>query len=419
MMTTRIGAALGALLLSTPALAEQNLIDLARKVEVQVEEIYGFKAKKPIRFEIASREHVRKFVEKSSREQYKPGEIEREGLALRALGLIPPDLDYPSFLLALLEEQVGGYYDPKTEVFYLADWISPAFQESIIAHELVHALQDQHYDLDKFVERVPGNSDFMLARASLAEGEATQVMMAHTLKKSGLSLDVGAAALNSKMAETMIKASSAQFPTFAKAPAFLQAMLMFPYLKGMAFVTKLHSAGGLKQLGKVYKDLPASTEQILHPEKYYASRDVPVPMDLGFTAKALPASAEQIFEDVLGEFGVVELLHPLRDQSAQERAGAGWGGDRYRVYKRKDGSLAFLFWSAWDTESDAIEFASAFALTVTQRRPGAVLSPPAEQQMVWVGPGQIATLVRRAGLRVLVVDGFTAEEAARLSAAAR
>ena len=167
----------GCLLLPLAAVGKEQattaeLVALGKRVQKRVEKMRGLKALRPLRWRMTTKQQVRAYLKEVLGQQYAPGELKNEGLAMQALRLFPRGLDFPSFVLSLYEEQVAGYYDPKREVFYLADWIPVALQETIIAHELTHALQDQHFNTDEFVERIRGNSDAMVARAARIPAEA-------------------------------------------------------------------------------------------------------------------------------------------------------------------------------------------------------------------------------------------------------
>lgn len=397
----------------------QALIALGKRVQERVVRLRGLSVLKPIRWEVTSKARVRAYVKKTLGEQYAPGELAREGLALAALGLIPRELDYPGFIIGLLEEQIGGYYDPHKEIFYLADWIAPSVQETIIAHELCHALQDQHFDIDRFVERQSGDADGMLARASLAEGGATLVMMLDATRSAGVEIDPAMLDLDGPMGSLMMGMSSVQFPEFAKAPRALRESLMFPYLKGLGFVAYGRREGGWKRIDSVYENLPQSSEQILHPEKYFDQPDPPTRVDLDFLAGRVPEGWEQVYEDVLGEFMSGLLLDAVGDRDEERRAAAGWDGDRVRVYRQGD-RLAWVGLWVFDSEDDATEFAGAFAKTAPGRHPDFVRQPLGpEPVMRFAGPDRTSLLIARDGRWVVVIDGFADETVRALRAASK
>ncbi|HOX42692.1 MAG TPA: hypothetical protein PK668_03790 [Myxococcota bacterium] len=385
----------------------QELLSLARGVQARVETLRGLKARRAIRFELADAERVRAYVKRAMDEQYAPGEFAREGLAMQALGLIPRGLDYPGLILELLQEQVGGYYDPKGEVFYLAAWMSAGTQAPIIAHELTHALQDQSFDLDAYQERLRGRSDAMLARAAVAEGDASLVMLLDSVSALGLDIEPAALGLDGPMADLLVQASAGQYPALARAPRALREALMFPYIQGMAFVSAVRARGGWKAVDGLYRRLPESSEQIMHPERYLDSPDPPTAVSLRALEELVPEGWETIFEDELGEAMSLQLLAAWgADDGTARQAAAGWDGDRFRAYQRG----AELGWAGlwvWDTETDAVEFAAAAAQELPLRWPGATPEPvDARPRMAWRLADGRASAVVRAGSRVALVDGL-------------
>jgi len=396
----------------------RELVELARATQARVEALRGLRSKRAIRFELADVARVRAYVHAAMEAQYAPGELAREGLAMQALGFLPPGVDYGALILELLQEQVGGYYDPKTEVFYLAAWMPVATQEPVIAHELTHALQDQHFDLDAFQERLRGRSDAMLARAAVAEGDATLVMLLDSSRALGLELDPAALGLDGPLAELMMQASAAQHPALARAPRALREALMFPYLRGLTFVSAVRARGGFRAVDALFKRLPESSEQILHPEKYLDRPDPPTAVTLRALEGLAPEGWEAIFEDELGEAMTIQLLLGWGvDGDAARAAAAGWDGDRFVAY-RQGGALGWVGLWVWDEERDAVEFAAALAGALPARWPGAALAPlDGSTRMEWrLADGRASAVVRQAS-RVLVLDGLPPAGLARLAAA--
>jgi hypothetical protein len=380
---------------------------LGEQVEARIVKLRGLPLKKPIHWQVSSKDQLRAYLRETLAQQYAPGEIEHEGDAYKALGLLPTELDYRSVVLALYEEQVGGYYDAKKKTFFLADWIDPAMQEPIIVHEFVHALDDQNFNIEKFIERIRGNSDAMFAHSAFVEGEATLVMMLDALSALGVQLDFSTLDFDGTIGSAMTAMSAAQFSKFSEAPRMLREALTFPYLKGITFVAYGQKRGGWAAVNKVYADLPASTEQILHPEKYYQQRDKPVPVSLGTVDQLVPKEWKNIYEDVLGEFMMLQLLEGVDDRDEAKRAAAGWGGDRLRVYQRGQ-EFGWVELSVWDSQRDAVEFAGAFSKTVQSRLPQFVLQPQetSKPELTWKGPDDRVVSVVRDGSSVLIVENF-------------
>jgi hypothetical protein len=396
----------------------ESLIELGKRVEQRVVKLRGLEVKKPIRWEVTTKDKVRAYLQKTLDEQYAPGEMEKEGQAMQALGFISRNMNFKEFIIALYEEQVGGYYDPVKETFYLADWIAPGMQETIIAHELTHALQDQHFDIDKFIDRIKGNSDAMYARAALVEGEATLVMLADSMDNLGVEMDLSMLDMDGVFGQLMIQMSAAQFPKFAEAPKALRETLMFPYIKGLGFVNYGRRQGGWKRIDKIYADIPESTEQIMHPARYFDQRDPPTEVSLDFIAKLVPEKWEKIYTDVLGEFMTLQLLDPVDDQDEEKKAAAGWDGDKVWVFKQGQ-DLAWVQLSVWDTEKDAVEFAGAFAKTVSSRVKGFTRKPlTKEPKITWENKQNRVVYVERRKSRVLVVENLESDTAEKIRKAA-
>lgn len=395
-----------------------ELLALGKRVEQRVVELRGLTVRTPIRWETASRKEVRAYLLDTLARQYREDELANEGAALEALGLIPASLDYRSFILELVTEQIGGYYDPHQDTFYLAAWLDPSMQETVIAHELTHALQDQHFGIEAFVERIRGNSDAQLARAALVEGDATLVMLVDAMRQAGREVDLSTLDPDGPLWRMLMSFSASEMPRFSGAPRALQEMLMFPYLHGLEFVARGRKLGGWERIDRAYRDLPASTEQILHPARYYMHRDPPTPLALGFLDGLVPPAWEPIHQDVLGELLCRMLLVSLGDEDEAVRAAAGWDGDRVRVF-RKAKRLAWVQLSVWDSGRDAVEYAAAFARTVPHRTGRYTLQPlDDDTRMYWKdGEDGLLQVVRR-GTRVLVSEGFDAANSERIRKAA-
>jgi hypothetical protein len=390
------------------------LVEMGKRVQERVAKLRGLSVAKPIRWEIVSKKQIRKYIIDMLRKQYAPGELENEGLAFKALGLLPESLEYKEYIVSMYEEQVGGYYDPLKDTFFLADWMSPAMQETIVVHELTHALQDQYFGLDGFVERLRGNTDAMLARSALIEGGATLVMMKDSMGAGNLDLDYSMFDMDGALGQVMIGMTSAQFPKFSQAPRFLQQVLMFPYLAGLNFVGYGKKLGGWKKIDRVYTDLPSSSEQIIHPEKYFDKRDPPTRVSLDFVNDLDFGKWERIYRDVLGEFMIQQVLDPSDDYTQTTEAAAGWDGDAVLVYKQ-DERLAFILISVWDSERDAIEFASLMAQIIEKKETGYTLQPTSSKpEMVWQAKHDARIQITRRANRVLVVKGFESSLTGRI-----
>jgi len=339
----------------------------ADEVLSQVSKLRELDVKSPVAKGVKSREEIRSYLADRVKEEYKPEELEIEGRVLKKLRLIPQDMDVYEFAMNLLTEQVAGYYDPKTKTFYLADWLSVETQKPIMAHELTHALQDQHFDVKPFLTRIKNNDDKMLARSSILEGEAVAVMIDYMLQPMGMSF-VKLPDLKQfmDMAQAM---NNQEFKIFSTAPAYFKETLIFPYTSGLSFMQAYRRVHSWADVAKVYADLPESSEQILHPEKYMAERDKPTEVKPE-QPKQLPGNGwKSIYTNVLGEFTTQLVLKQFLDQAEAEKAAAGWDGDVVELLKNDVGKEAVVMRFVFDTDQDALEFKDAYTRLLAKKYP--------------------------------------------------
>jgi len=347
-----------------------------------------------------SRAEIERMLVRNLDEQSTPAELHASELALKKLGLVPGDFAMRSFLIALLTEQVAGYYEPKTQEFYLSDWIDLDGQQPVMAHELTHALQDQHFNLRRFEKWPKGDSDAELAAHALIEGDAMLVMTFYIMRD----LKRVAAMMKS------ITAGGGSTEKIERAPRALRESLIFPYKQGTDFTSQVYKRGGWPLVSAAYKDLPQSTEQILHPEKYFA-HEAPVKVSLPEFAPLLGKGWTRLDTDVNGEWSYFLILDEfLRAEKESQQAVAGWGGDRFALYENRATRQIFLAQlTVWDTEKDAVEFFDAYVKRTGRRYQDAVpdtrLSVPTETRRVWHTTGEGTVVLERHGARVAILEG--------------
>ncbi|HET9712449.1 MAG TPA: hypothetical protein VFP64_11225, partial [Pyrinomonadaceae bacterium] len=306
-----------------------------------------------------SRDEIQRMIIKNLDRDTTPAEMHAAEVLLKAFGLAPKEFEYRAFLIKLLTEQVAGYYDPKAQQFYLADWIELEGQKPVMAHELTHALQDQHFNLKRFEKWPKGESDSELAAHALIEGDATLAMTLYMYK-------------NPLVALRAIAAQEIATEQFKQAPRALRESLLFPYEEGSAWATQLYRRGGWEMVSEAFSKLPQSTEQILHAEKYFAY-EAPQKVTLPDFKAVLGPNWKRIDSDVNGEWGFYLILDEfLNDATESQRAAAGWGGDRFAIYETGKPDEVFVAQlTAWDTALEATEFFEAYAQRTTKRYPEA------------------------------------------------
>jgi hypothetical protein len=390
-------------------IASQELLDSADAILEKVSEIRQLQILRPVEKGIKSRTEIRAFLLQKIAEEYPKAEVEEEERLLKRLGLLPQDFDLYTFMPDLLTEQLAGYYDPEAETFYIADWLPLLIQEPVMAHELTHALQDQHFDLEAYLEPTEGNDDSTLARSALIEGEGLLVMLDYALKPMGRSsLDIPDI-IEAQRSQTAMM--DAQFEIYANAPNYLRETLLFPYTYGANFLQEVVRRHSWPKVNEIYNDLPKSTEQILHPAKYLVERDEPTPVKPLSPGVILKGSWCTVCENVMGEFVLYLLLREFLDDGIATRASKGWDGDSIQLLENSQGKEAMVLDTVWDTDRDAEQFQTAYLSLVKKKFPDLrvatahplILGELLHKVQSWEDEHHAVTLTSAAN-RVLVVE---------------
>jgi hypothetical protein len=282
---------------------------------------------------------VGRIKEKALRE-FPADALRREGQILELFGFAPASFDYLGELMTLLEAQLEGFYEPENGTMYLAADLRGPEAQATLAHELVHALQDQSWDLKSRSSYRPGKGDETLALACLAEGDATSLMMDFMLAGEGkTALDLPDPMLRELMANGMEGAA------IQDVPHILRTTLIAPYVEGVGFVHALRRKGGWAMVSRAWTEPPTTTEQVLHVEKWERREPaLPVPTP---TARALGGAFRLDDEDTWGELGFALAFEEWLDHDDARAAARGWGGDRAAVYTHGD-ELAFAVHERYD-----------------------------------------------------------------------
>ena len=360
---------------------------------------------------IKNREETRRFIEQELDRRYSPARVEVERKGMVAWGLIPPDYDLRRFFLDLMEEQVAAYYDPRTKVMVVGDWLPPEQQQAALMHELVHALQDRQVSLDAFIAPLPGQGDQLLARQALIEGEAVALTLELLLKAQGTDF----ASLPDMSALRSIIAAGTVGPAVDSAPKFLRDLLLFPYVEGVSFLHALRKRQSWSAMAGLYRDPPRSSAQIRHPGKRLGARQDPVAIVLP-DLQALVTAQRVAAEDELGEFALGAVLGLHLGEAAGRSAAAGWRGDHFRVWEDPTGRFPIVYLLAMESERAA----NAIALTYTgvlERRHPAVAGkgvPGATGATVAWRDGDRAFAVEKRGAEVLILEQMPAATAGQV-----
>lgn len=359
------------------------------EINLEMEEIRELDLLAPINVSTRTREQLREETIADLETDYPARDRENDSRVLVAFGLMEPGRDVGEIYGELLGEQVAGYYDPSTDEMVVVSDDAPdaelsATDQVTYAHETVHALQDQHFDLETFIDdRQNASDDQSLAITSLIEGDATAAQIEFL---------IGTPSLLPGLTREM-EASGASTEAFDNAPAIITETLLFPYDQGQVFVTALLDEGGWDKVDAAYEALPTSSEQILHPKKYL-EREEPRDVELPDVEAALGPGWTAFDTNTMGEFQTSVILDEGDVSTGDaEDAAEGWGGDRYMVVGTDD--QAVILWkSVWDSEDDAEEFADTLVERDESRLDGI-----AEES------GTTTTIESEQGLVSVEVDG--------------
>jgi len=302
---------------------------------------------------VHSRDEVATFLKFLIARKLPKGALEKEGIVYRALGVVPDDYDYVKGILRAYTSEIGGYYDPDKKLFVMVDFVSPDLQLPVAIHELTHALQDQRFNLRKFLDPNNVSSDLLLAHSALAEGDATAVMEDYLAKRSG-GYQPGDAPTGSP------------FSGAEPIPAALKEILLFPYKHGLAFVRKIMKGGGYRAVDRAFERPPKSSREILHPDEYAR----------GVTALApiLPTSLERMGSDwkltdsnSVGEFVTQAMLRSSNASQSPESCARGLTRDLVGIFVDQK-KRTFVSWlSEWDTVRDGVEFVECYRASLRAR----------------------------------------------------
>lgn len=322
---------------------------MVAKVADEVERIRDLEFRNPVAPEAVKAEEIAELLEGSLNHSFPREMMDRRSQAWETIGAVPEGTDLHQAVKDFAGTQIIGFYDTLSHrlVFIGSDNPTP-YQRMTLAHELTHALDDQHFDLSQLDELENACQDERLqAFIALAEGDAvnTQYQWASTYLTP------------EEQAQLQEEASSFDPPP-ATVPPFLVNLLIFPYPNGQAFVSSLLQEGGQDAVDEAFRDPPVSTEQILHPSRY--PEDEPQAVDVPDLTPALGDGWEAIDTLEVGE-GWLRLLMELRTSSLEASgAAAGWDGGRYMAWGNGDRTIVVLD-TVWDNDRDASEFADEMA----------------------------------------------------------
>jgi hypothetical protein len=335
------------------------------RIEEQVADLRGLSIGVEVPRVLIRRDAVEQTLRQLVIEQGYAEQLADRGRSLSALGLIKPTYDLFKYAMNGLADNIGGFYIPWLKQLFVIGTRFGGVERFVFAHEFDHALTDQHFNIEAFgvYPDCSGDEQRCAAISALVEGDATLLMQQWWRQYAGPQ-DYQDILRYRPPSQTLPE----DYP-----PPYVSRDLEFPYLEGLKFVTFLHERGNWAAVNRAYEDLPASTEQILHPEKYIAG-ELPIVLNAPPLTDTLGADWRLIDDNVLGEWTTYLILRAGADLAAQIpdddafKATQGWGGDHYQVYYNDVISQTVLAaeW-AWDTPRDANEFGAALIDHLSER----------------------------------------------------
>ena len=391
-----------------------KLIARTDVIAAKVARLRGLTLKRPIEKGVVNDDQLRARILARMDEDNPPARRLVEAAAAKRWGLVPWTTDLDALIIDLLTEQIAGFYDPRERKLYIASSheADPTWADMVMAHEIDHALQDQHFALDPWMKVVEDDADASAARSAVIEGDGVALMIEYTMAEQGLPPPWGEELVVRMMMASMQTAvatgEGGSGQKFDRAPLALREQMIFPYQAGVGFIAALRRTQPWSKVDDVFrKRPPASTEQVMHPELYLSDARP----DL-ITATPPPASLglAQLNTSNWGEasWGMFLRAHGVAPDTAASAA-AGWGGDRVVLLGTADGPAhpertTAVAMTTWDSEVDGAEAWDALGKALEQMVIGAALSAD-DDQVRWLDADGRITAAERRGDRIAIVVG--------------
>jgi heme-degrading monooxygenase HmoA len=377
--------------------------------EQEIEGITKLQFKRKIPAVVLTREELSKYFKTELENDMNDIDSARASRALARLGLIPAGSDLKEMYHRLFSNAVSGFYDERAHRLYLIEEKADVF-----AHELTHALQDQYYSLSNRMQSSGLYHEGDLIRRTLLEGEARAVEMEFKLRDSGKHFHESS--VNFSLEKTLAL-KTPDIP--GGVPRYLMLRLTIPYILGPSFMKETIRRRGddWRNISSLFLNPPDSTEQILHPDKFFRNRDLPARIEIANFANQLKGDWELTGADTFGELITAVMLSESVSASEAVKAAAGWDGDALQIYEEKTSKRVVIVWlTVWDSDADAAEFAAAYRKHLEKKLK---LSGGTDEEIELAGEkifrytlpeGERFNRVERTGCEVAIIENATADE---------
>jgi hypothetical protein len=372
----------------------------------QLTKVSGMTLRHPVPCDFITKEKIKEFLNKRVKEVAKPEDLRAEELTLKKFGLVPPDFDLAKNTIELLTEQAAAFYDYDRKKLFITDTTSSESQEPVLAHEVAHAIADQNYNLSKFIKGGRQSDDGATARLAVMEGQATWLMSELLARKMGQSLKDSPALL--AMMSGATDGGAGQYPVFDNSPLYLRLSLVFPYTKGMLFQNAVFERDGQSGFAEVFRKPPVSTQQIIHPEKYFSGvkptqPDVPQPN--------LPKGYKSLVGGSLGELEHTIMLEQYSGKPRAAELAPHWRGCTFDLEEnKKAGRVVLLYAVEWDSEDAARQYFAAYRQQLSKKWKQMTVATESDDAVTGTGDDGRFEL-RRKGAVVTSMEGLPPAEA--------
>ncbi len=364
--------------------------------------ITGLKQVRKVRFDTIDKPRLKLFLEEQIKQEVNPHEIRAEELALKKLGLVPQNFDLAKNTIELMTEQAAAFYDYRKKKLFLMDaaTASAGDQDTVLAHELAHALADQHFNLNKYLHRSK-TDDSSLARMAVMEGQATWLMYEVQAQKTGQSLTTSPSIVEAMSQPS--ESNNSQFPVLSKTPLYMRESLLFPYMQGLKFqqavVLKLGKAG----FSEVFQNPPVNSQEILHPEMYMNRTAVKPP--------AMPAIGSRSSYRILtggsiGEFDHSILIEQYTGKAEAAALAPHWRAGAFELLEEKKKKYTVLLYaSQWEDAASARQMFEAYRRVLKGK--WKTLLPKKESDGILIGEGDDGYFrLQLDGTRLTSIEGM-------------
>ncbi|HUN90315.1 MAG TPA: hypothetical protein VMU28_16055 [Terriglobales bacterium] len=375
----------------------------------------GLPIRHPVKRKLVSRQAVEKYFVDSFKDDRSAKRMTQAEVVLKKFGLIPRDSSLEGILLELYTDAVAGYYDPKTKTVYLLDWLEPEAQKPVLAHELTHALQDQNFNLTKFMKNAQQKkvgkydvltSEVLNARVALMEGQAAAVMVDYILAPQKQTIESNPDLARALQAGMLSDDGS---KIMQKAPLYLKEDLKFPYTYGLNFVLDLLKVSKQEAFAEAFETPPADSRQVMQPQTYLQGQQVP-PLPMPDFEHLLGHDWRRFDVDSVGEFDLSVLAReygaPIIEAESMARE---WRFQYYYaaakkgVKPQKPEDVSLIYVSRWSSPDAAASFARLDGDSLKRRYKTS--RPVAGESGHWTTEeGDV--FIQQQGELVLVTEGF-------------